>query len=40
MSSEGPAYDQVKGKVHPTTCHEDPEEEKRYSSNISLTSGL
>jgi hypothetical protein len=25
------------GKVHPTTGHEDPEGEKRYSSTLSLT---
>jgi hypothetical protein len=40
ISSGGAAYDQVKGKVHSTTCHEDPEEEQRYSSTLSLTSGL
>jgi hypothetical protein len=27
ISSGGAAYVQVKGKVHPTTCHEGPEEE-------------
>jgi hypothetical protein len=29
-----------KGKVHPTTGHEDPEGEKSYSSTLSLTSAL
>jgi hypothetical protein len=29
-----------KGKVHPTAGHEGPEVEKRYNSNISLTSAL
>jgi len=29
-----------KGKVHPTTGHEDPEAEYRYSSTLSLTSAL
>jgi hypothetical protein len=28
------------GKVHPTTCHEIPEGENRYSSTLSLTSML
>jgi hypothetical protein len=27
-----------KGKIHPKTGHEGPEEEQRYSSNLSLTS--
>jgi hypothetical protein len=30
----------VKGKDHPTTCHERPKEEQRYSSTLSLTSAL
>jgi hypothetical protein len=30
----------VKGQVHPTTGHEDPELEHRYYSNLSLTSVL
>ena len=29
-----------KGKVHPRTGHEGPEGEYRYSSTLSLTSGL
>ena len=29
-----------KGKVHPITGHESPDGEKRYSSNLSLTSVL
>ena len=29
-----------KGKVHPSTGHEDPEGEQRYSSTLSLTSAL
>ena len=29
-----------KGKIHPTTGHEGPEVEKRYSSTLSLTSAL
>jgi hypothetical protein len=29
-----------KGKVHPTTGHEGPEGEQRYSSTLSLTSAL
>ena len=29
-----------KGKAHPVTGHEGPEGEKRYSSTLSLTSGL
>ena len=29
-----------KGKVHPRTGHEGPEEELRYSSTLSLTSTL
>jgi len=29
-----------RGKVHPTTGHEGPEGEKRYSSTFSLTSAL
>ena len=29
-----------KGKVHSTTVHEDPEEEHRYNSTLSLTSDL
>ena len=28
------------GEVHPLTDHEGPEEEKRYSSTLSLTSAL
>jgi hypothetical protein len=30
----------IKGKVHPRTGHEGPEEEWRYSSTVSLTSAL
>jgi hypothetical protein len=30
----------VKVKLHPTTGHDDPEVEKRYSSTVSLTSAL
>jgi len=30
----------MKGKVHPRTGHEGPEGEQRYSSTLSLTSGL
>ena len=30
----------IKGKVRPRTSHEGPEEEKRYSSTLSLTSAL
>jgi len=30
----------VKGKVHPTTGQEGPQEEKRYSSTLPLTSAL
>jgi hypothetical protein len=30
----------VKDKVHPRTGHEGPEGELRYSSTVSLTSGL
>jgi hypothetical protein len=35
-----PRWDKVKDKVHPTIGHEGPEGEKRYSSILSLTSGL
>jgi len=30
----------IKCKVHPRTGHKGPEEEKRYSSTLSLTSAL
>jgi hypothetical protein len=30
----------VKGSVHPVTCHEGTESEYRYSSTLSLNSGL
>jgi hypothetical protein len=30
----------VQGKVHPTTGHEGPEAEYRYSSTLSLTSAI
>jgi len=30
----------IKYKVHPRTGHKGPEEEKRYSSTLSLTSAL
>jgi hypothetical protein len=30
----------LKGKGHPTTGHESPEREQRYSSTLSLTSAL
>jgi hypothetical protein len=30
----------AKGKIRPITSHEGPEEEKRYSSTLSLTSAL
>jgi hypothetical protein len=33
-------YLRVKVKVHPITCHEGPEGERRYSSTLSLTSAL
>jgi len=33
-------YSKGKDKVHPRTGHESPEEEKRYSSTLSLTSML
>ena len=32
--------DNIKGKVHPRTGHEGLEREKRYSSTLSLNSGL
>ena len=31
---------QVKGKIHPRTVHEDPEQEQTYSVTLSLTSAL
>jgi len=33
-------YGKGKSKVYPTTGHEDPEREERYSSTFSLTSVL
>ena len=33
-------YEKGKDKVHPTTGHEGPEVEQRYSSTLSLTSAL
>jgi len=30
----------TKGKVHPRTGHEDPKEEQKYSSTLSVTSAL
>jgi len=34
------ACTEVNGKLHRVSCHEGPEEEKRYSSTLSLTSAL
>ena len=31
---------EVKGKVHPITCHESTNEVQRYSTTLSLTLGL
>ena len=34
------ACTEVNGKLYPVSCHEGPEEEKRYSSTLSLTSAI